>query len=96
FATGRLNDTTYLYRWRPSGGAALVGIVALDAITSIESDNRTGRLYAWSSAPGSTFATYARIDTANGNATPIALVEGRFRMAIRNRCDRLFSDGFDG
>jgi len=96
FATGRLNDTTYLYRWRPSGGAALVGILALDVVTSIESDNRTGLLYAWSSASGSTAATYARIDTTNGNTTPIAFVEGRFRMAIRNPCDRLFADGFDG
>lgn len=96
FATGTLNGTTYLYRWRPSGGAALVGIVPLDVVTSIESDNRTGLVYAWSSASGGTDATYASIDTSNGNATPIALVEGRFRMAIRNPCDRFFSDGFDG
>lgn len=96
FATGRLNGTTYLYRWRPSGSATLVGTVALDNVTSIESDNRSGLLYAWSSTSGSTAATYARVDTTNGFTTPIALVEGRFRMAIQNSCERLFADGFDG
>ena len=78
------------------GNPVLIGTPGYSGPTSLEFDNRSGVLYAWFLPPGggNTTSTHVTIDTATGLATPIAQLDGRYRMAIRNECS-IFADDFE-
>jgi hypothetical protein len=78
------------------GDPTLIGPSGYSGPTSLEFDNHSGVLYAWFLPPGggNTTSTHVTIDAATGQATPIASLDGRYRMAIRNECP-IFADGFE-
>jgi len=80
------------------GSPTLVGFPGYASATSLEFDNDTGTLYGWffASGMGNTASTHATLDTSTAQATPLAQIEGKFRMAVRNTCFRIFTDDFDG
>lgn len=88
---------TRLFRWRAGEPPVFVGATGYNGIPSLEVDSATGTLYAFFNAPGDPSSAYVTINPTTGIASPpIAVVEGRFRMAFRNACPPvLFEDGFE-
>jgi hypothetical protein len=85
-----------LYRWQFDGNVTLAGVTGYSHATALEFDNQSGALYGWF---GTTAAsTHATIDPATAQTSQASVLEGRYRMAIRNSCtsDVIFSNGFDG
>jgi len=75
--------------------ATLVGSPGYTGATSLEFDNNTGILYAWFNSGGAnTGSWHGTIDATTAAISQISAVEGRYRMAIRNRCS-IFTDGFE-
>lgn len=88
-------DPDALYRSQPGvSDYTLVGTPGYAGATSAEFDNRGGALYAWFNAAGNTASTHVLLNTTTGAASQAAVVEGRYRMAIRNECS-IFTDDFE-
>jgi hypothetical protein len=84
-----------LYQWHLNGDVTLAGVIGYSNATSLEFDNQNGNLYGWFGTTAASF--HMTIDPETAQTSQESALEGRFRMAIRNRCtsDRIFSDGFD-
>jgi len=79
------------------GDPVLIGTPGYAGPTNLEFDNRSGVLYAWFLPPGggNTISTHVTLDATTGLASaPIAQLDGRYRMAIRNECS-IFADDFE-
>ena len=83
-----------LYEAHLDGGPTLVGASGYLGPTSIDFDNETGVLYGWFNASPNTYSTHATVSTTTGLLSQTSLVEGKYRMAIRNRCS-IFANGFE-
>jgi hypothetical protein len=63
--------------------------------THVPFDNNTGIPYAWFNSGGaSTSSWHGTIDATTAGISQISSAEGRYRMAIRNKCS-IFTDGFE-
>ena len=83
-----------LYEAHFDGEPTLVGAPGYIGPTAIDFDNETGVLYGWFNASPNTYSTHAMVSATTGLLSQISQVEGRYRMAIRNRCS-IFANGFE-
>jgi len=85
-----------LYLWHLDSGSTLVGASSYAGPTSLEFDNQTGTLYAWFNATGQTSSWHVTVDPVTGMESAPSLIEGKFRMAVRNTCpEHIFSDDYE-
>jgi hypothetical protein len=95
YATDGMGDLA-LYRWLDVASAP-VGPAGYTGATSLEFDNVSGTLYAWFNASGATSSTHVVVNPDTAVESSATVLEGRYRMAIRNSCDpTIFADGFEG
>jgi hypothetical protein len=88
-------DPDALYRSQPGvSDSTLIGTPGYAGATSVEFDNRSGALYAWFNTSGNTTSTHVLLNTTTGAASQASVVDGRYRMAIRNECS-IFMDDFE-
>jgi hypothetical protein len=92
--TGIANSGS-MYQVHLDAAPTFVGSPAYASATSLEFDNDTGALYGWFNASGDDTSTHGVVDAATAQVSQTALVEGKYRMAIRNTCFRIFTDDFE-
>lgn len=86
-----------IYEAHLDADPTLVGNPGYVSATSLEFDNDSGTLYAWFflSGGGNTVSTHGTVDSATAQVSQTSLLSGRYRMAVRNTCFRIFIDDFE-
>ena len=93
FASAGDGNTENLYQVHLGAGPTLIGSPGFSGATSLEFDNLNGILYGWFHDAGT--STHAVVDVATAQLSQSSQLPGRYRMAIRNVCSRIFADSFD-
>jgi len=84
-----------IYEVHLDASPALVGNPGYVGATSLEFDNDTGALYGWFNVSGSDASTHATIDPATAQPSQASQLPGKYRMAVRNTCFRIFAGDFE-
>lgn len=86
-----------IYEVDLAGSPTLLGNPGFASATSLEFDNDTGVLYGWffASGGGNTASNYTSVNPTTAAASLISQVNGKFRMAVRNTCFRIFTADFE-
>jgi len=95
FAMAADGNGSHLYQVNMDAGPALIGTPQYSGATTLEFDNDAGDLYGWFNSSGNDFSTYGSVDPATAVVANTSLLAGKYRMAIRNTCFRIFTDDFE-
>jgi len=95
FALDGTANSVNLYLVHLAGSPTLIGSPGLAKATSLEFDNDNGTLYGWFNDTGSDVSTHATVDTATAQLSQTSQLSGRYRMAVRNTCFRIFASDFE-